>query len=921
MKNSRIVTFLSFGLIFASASLSAGCGEPAQSGKLGAPAKASAPKPDAPQHTMVAAPKPLEITNQIVNDQGAVVATLSNGLTVIVKPHRAAPVVSVRCYVHAGSLYEREWLGCGLSHLVEHLVANGAEGGPSAHEGQTSSGSRIGKIGGQYNASTGQEVTNYYISASNSKTMDCIDLVAEWMAHPDFTRTDFEREHGVVQRELEMGKDSPMRALYYAHADNLYGDHPAAVEVIGLPGPLARLTYEDVRTYHARMYIPQNMVFCVVGDIDTAAVLERVRKDFAGFDAQRVPDYTLPEVKPITSTRRIVQPVGRINQAMEMLSFQTISMMDKDLYALDVLATILGEGPGSYLDETLRQKQRLATAINCSSDTPVWGKGELTVFFRTMPDKAQAAEDAVLAVLKDVVAKGVSEDDLKFAKRQKLSELVQSRQSVDSIAAVLASDYLLAHDVNFSTDYLKRIEAVTAAQVQAAAAKYIQFDRMVVTRLVPEKGFSMTQATTQSAAETKAEVFTLPNGLKVILKPVAGTGVASMVLVTRGGEMLETPANNGIGNMMAYLSTRNPGGRTGEEVDRFFALAGGSLAGSGGYNSFTWTATVLDDSFDKALVVFADAACRPKFTQDEFDAFRPVALAAIDNVEEDWQAQLVKNFRKQFFQDRPYSMLPSGAKDVINKLTPEQLADYHRKYVKAGDSVLAVYGSFDPKSARTKIEELFAAMPQGKNDLPKVTQRIVNGPFEFNVVKTKNQQAAIAVGLPSLTVADVDDRMPLDVLDTIISGWAMPGGWLHDELRGKQLVYVVHAFSVMGMAPGTFLTMAGTQPDKADEVVAIIRKNLAKAAIYKPTQQEIDDAVNTILTYEALENQSMSSLATQAALDELYGLGHDFSTKMADRYRKVTPEDVLRIGKKYFNQGTVITVTTPQPELVNKPAK
>ena len=216
---------------------------------------------------------------------------------------------------------------------------------------------------------------------------------------------------------------------------------------------------------------------------------------------------------------------------------------------------------------------------------------------------------------------------------------------------------------------------------------------------------------------------------------------------------------------------------------------------------------------------------------------------------------------------------------------------------------------------RKQIERLFAQMPPGEKTAPAVVgPRRVRAGGEQHVLKTSTQVAAIMVAAPGMTVTDVDDRLAITVLDTIISGFRLPDGWLHRELRGKRLVYVVHAYNWPGVAPGAFVTYAACQPDKAAEVVGIIQRNLKRASEHKPTQEAIDRAVNVILTAELLENQSMSDLSMSAALDELYGLGYDFRQRLEGRYRKVKPADVLRVGKKYLAGDYVVTVTTRSPE-------
>ena len=338
----------------------------------------------------------------------------------IVKATRTAPVVCVRAYVRAGGIYEREYLGCGISHLCEHLVAKGAlsEDSPRGEGGKIGqTRSIVSDIGGQSNASTSLSSTRYYISAAAGKAMECSDLIAGGMSRAEITPEDFQREHGVVQREQELGKDDPGRQMWYAHAADVFGTHPAGVPVIGYVEPLRRLTVEDVRKYHRRMYVPGNMAFVIVGDVDVDAALKRTCRAFAGFGRGRLPDLSLPDGRPLPGVGRTVRPHPGLKEGVQEISFQTIPLVHEDLHALDVLGTVLGDGESSRLVAKVRRQRKLVTSISCSSWTPDWGRGVFNVSFRAAPDKADDAEKAVLAELRGVVAKGVLEAELARAKR------------------------------------------------------------------------------------------------------------------------------------------------------------------------------------------------------------------------------------------------------------------------------------------------------------------------------------------------------------------------------------------------------------------------------------------------------------------------------------------------------------------------
>lgn len=877
----------------------------------------------APTTARSSLPESPTIVSQTAAGGGVTVVTLSNGLTVIVKPMRHVPVVTVQALVHTGSLYEGRWQGAGISHLLEHLVAKGAvhDMGPqaTAAEAKQTTG-RVEEIGGQSNAYTSLDRTSYYISAAAGKTDDCIDLVADWMARPEITREDFEREHGVVQRELEMGKDNPARQFWYANSANVFRGHPAAVPVIGYAEPLAKLTYEDVLAYHRQAYVPQNMVFLVVGDIDTPAVLERVRRAFAGMPAGRATDHTLPPVQPFVGVRRVTTPNAAVKDVMAEISFQTIPLLHADLYALDVLSYVLSQGRSSRLVDKIERQQQLVTSISSHSWTPAWGAGVFGVSYRAEPDKADAAEKAILAELSAIALNGVTEEELERAKRQKVADFVYANQTVDSVASSLGEDYLASGNVDFSRDYTDRIQSVTAQQVQAAARRYFTFDAMIVTRLVPQAmASSDTAPATTRPANGKARFFKLSNGLRVVLQPVPSAGLVSMTYASTGGLLLENQETNGLGTLMTTLSTRGAGHYSAEDIARFFDRAGGSIAGQTGNSTFYWQATVLQDSYEKALDILAAVVACPTFADKELETVRPVLLSRIAQQDEQWLSQLQRFFRSRFFAGDPYGMMPLGSEEVVQAATGPKLADWHKRSIRAGSGVLAVYGSFDADRARALIEKFFAAVPAGEVQptLPPAVKLPPDG--QYNLLPTQNKTAGIIVAAPSIKVTDLDDRFALDVLDTIVSGWQLPSGWLHTELRGKQLVYVVHAYNFMGLAPGAWVVYAAGEPENAPQIAQIIEKNLRKASTYEPSQREIDLAINTILTAELLNNQSLADLSMAAAIDELYGLGYGFRASLEKHYRQVRPADVQRVARQYLGGPYSITITTPTPQNMEKP--
>ncbi len=878
-----------------------------------APTAAAAPAaPTAAAATAATPAEPLSVVRREVSDRGATVATLSNGLTVIVQENHNVPVVTVQSIVRTGGMYEGPWLGCGLSHLLEHLVAKGATRGAGHAQASKESGSRLDAIGAQSNAFTSLDRTVYYINCAAGRTDEAIDILSDWMARPAITSGEFEREHGVVQRELEMGRDDTRRQMYYAHMANFYQTHPASVPVIGYADALKRVTYADVMAYHSQTYVPQRMIFVVVGAVKTDAVLDTICRSFAGFEAGRVPPAVLPEPPVLAGVRRVVQVSETVKDVSEEISFRTIPLVHEDLYALDVLSYILTNGPSSRLHRIVLRQKKLVTSVDSSSWTPQWGAGQFNISFKADPGDVESAEAEIFAELSRIAREPVTDDELAKAKRQKVADYVYSQQSVESQASTLGMDYMSSGDVEFSRRYTDRIQRVTAEQVVRVAQQYLTPDAMAITRMVPAAAAGAVTGGGVARRPDRIERFTLDNGLTVILNSTDSVDLVAMNLAVLGGVLTEDAATNGLGTLMTGLSVKGAGERSADEIADFFDRAGGAINAISGNNTFLWSAQVLKADAVEAAEILADVVMQPTYPESELEILRPRIVASIKRTDEKWSSQMQLNFRRKFFgPDAPYHLLPLGAVDVVEKADRDAIASHHKRWVKAGSAVLAIYGNFDFDTMRNMVAERFAVMPAGVNklDIPPVRKVAADG--ERYELPTANTGAAIMIGWPGMLFAETADRDAMSVLDTIISGYQLPRGWLHTELRGKQLVYVVHAYNWVGQAPGAFVVYAMTQPAKADEVVGIILANVKRTLSHEFTATEVDEAVTMIVTADLLGNQTMASLASQAALDELYGVGYDYGKSLAKRLRAVTVADVKRVAKKYLAGPAVVTVTTP----------
>ncbi|MEI8198356.1 MAG: pitrilysin family protein, partial [Phycisphaerae bacterium] len=493
--------------------------------------------------------KNVQVIQRITEEPGRRVVRLANGLTVILQENHTAPVVAARDYIKAGSLTEQEYMGAGISHVLEHLVA----GGSSASLKESDSQQALRILGGDSNAYTSLDQTCYFITTTAEKWPLALELLSDWTTRADFTEAEFRREYQVVQREIEMGESEAGRTFSKLTYTNRYLVFPARHPVIGYKPAFQKLTWQDCRTYFKRMYIPDNMIVSIAGDIDLDGALKLVQQNFAHTTRQVVPSISLP-VEPAVTSPRLAVAHADVKRSRAQWAFPTVDMYDPDMYPLDVLANILAAGDSSILVRTLRDQQQLVTAVYASNDTPRWAAGQLEIMAELEPRDIAKTQRVILEIIESIKNDGVTAEQVQKARAQVAAGLVYSSQTAEQQASRNASDFLATGSVKSSQAYVERIAQVTPEQVRAAARKYLKPEVLLTTLLLPkgtpDELAGLTSTTQAAAVRPTVELVTLPNGLKVLIGRNPAAPIVSIQYYTLGALLAENDANNGIGNAL-----------------------------------------------------------------------------------------------------------------------------------------------------------------------------------------------------------------------------------------------------------------------------------------------------------------------------------------------------------------------------------
>ncbi len=411
--------------------------------------------------------------------------TLGNGLKVIVKEDRRAPVVVSQIWYRAGSLDEFNGT-TGVAHALEHMMFKGTKKVPA---GQFSK--LIAAAGGRENAFTAQDYTAFFQELDKSKLPLAMRLESDRMKNLLLSEKEFSKEIQVVMEERRLRtEDQPHALLYEKMMSVAYQENPYRRPVIGWMNDLRNMEIGDVRNWYGKWYAPNNATLVIVGDVDHRKVFELAKKYYGKIRPSDLPARKL-QAEPEQAGIKRIDVKAPANLPYLLMGYHVPEIRDAkqdwEPYALDVLAGVLDGYDAARLDKALTRDNPVAVSVGAEYEDIGRGPG-LFVIDATPAQgkKAGDVEAEVRSQIAKIAKEGVSEEELKRVKALVTASHVFHRDSMFYQAmqiGQLESVGLSYRDVDVM---LKKLNEVTAEQVKQVARKYFDDDNLTVAVLDPQ---------------------------------------------------------------------------------------------------------------------------------------------------------------------------------------------------------------------------------------------------------------------------------------------------------------------------------------------------------------------------------------------------------------------------------------------------
>jgi zinc protease len=409
--------------------------------------------------------------------------TLDNGMQVVVVTNRRAPVVSHHVWYKVGSADSP--LGkSGLPHFLEHLMFKGTE---SLAPGEFSR--IVARNGGNENAFTGPDYTGYFQTIAKDRLELVMRMEADRMANLHLDEQEVLHERSVVleERSQRIDNDPGSRLSEQLNATQYY-HHPYRIPVIGWRHEMASYTLEDALDFYRKWYAPNNAVLIVAGDIDVEELRPLAEKYYGAIPARPVPERIRVQEPPQEAPRQIVLSDPRVQQPSWTRSYLAPSFTagaTAHAYPLEVLAEIFGGTSTSRLYRSLVIEQKLATSAGAYYRGSSLDPTTFRVYASPRPgitlDQLEAAVDAELERLR---SEPITDKEVARATQRLVAEATYAQDSLSTAVRSFGVALATGRKVEDVEAWPERIDAVTAAEVNAAAAHVFRPEYSVTGRLV-----------------------------------------------------------------------------------------------------------------------------------------------------------------------------------------------------------------------------------------------------------------------------------------------------------------------------------------------------------------------------------------------------------------------------------------------------
>jgi zinc protease len=849
--------------------------------------------------------------------------TLDNGLTVLTREDGGSGVVAITSWVKAGYFHEPDEVA-GMAHLFEHMFFKGSKNFPGAEQISD----ELSALGGQTNAGTIYDRTSYYFVLPAEAFERGLAIQADAIMHPLFDPEELAKESEVVIEESNRKKDRASAMAFENMLATSFTEHRIRRWRIGSDDVLRTIDRGNLMTFFDGLYRPENIVLSIAGDIDHDQALAAVRETFGKLPRGELKKQGGP-AEPRQQDFRYGQDTADIQQGFSVFGWHTPGVANEDEVALDALAAILGDGRSSRLYREVVGPQG-ASEVSSYHGT-FEDVGIFTLSGEYDPANRASVDQRIVGAVERMKAHGPTAVELAAAKNAALSGTVFGLEEVLGQSMTLAGQEALYGSYQALAERLAALDALTAADIQRVAEKYLTLEGMTLYHYLPntsetidaerareevERATAMTveapeevpppaeaQAIALAEAAGAVKTIELDGGMTLLVQERPGVPVVSTAIYFPGGRSKENSLNAGITRLTAEAMKRGTQNRSGEEINREIEFLGTQIDPVIEEDYFGLSLDILGSSYRSGLDLLADVVLNPTFEEEAVEKEKFLQLASI-------KRNIDSSFRRPFelalealYGAHSYGLPEYGYAESLGGLNAAAVRDWYQKNVHSDGALVVVVGDIKAAEAKKLIEESFSELSTGRSDNALAAPQALAARRDLVEYRQRQQTAFVQAfdGVP----ANHEDWPAIRTIRYIASGFS---GTFFKELRSERsLAYTVFATDVSNASGGAFIAYIAGDASKEEEARQAMLDEFHKLATSGFTQEDFDRARAYYAGSTRIGLQTNAAQAQDFAHNYFLKRPLETTTALIEKMNALTLDELRATADKYFSGAVYAT--------------
>ena len=856
--------------------------------------------------------------------------TLPNGLQVFTSLDRATPNVTVQVWYGVGSKDDPQGRS-GFAHLFEHMMFKATRDLPAESFDRLTE-----DVGGVNNASTYDDFTNYYEVVPASHLERLIWAESQRMGSLVIDEANFKSERDVVKEELRQRVlASPYGRLFSLYVPQAtYATHPYHRPGIGSIEELDAATIDDVRAFHDAYYRPDNAALIVVGNFDEARLIAWIDKYLGALKTPAKPIRRVTVVEPPRQGPGVYDGYGpNVPLPAVAITWLGPKASDPDAPALKVLDAILSAGKSSRLYNVLVYDKQIAAEIYSNADLPAQPGSFMVGAVMASGHTLAQGETALLAQVQALRDRPPTAAELNEAKNELVAGKLRERETLDGRGFALGYALRIDGDAAKANSELADLQAVTAADVQRVARKFLDPERRMTIRYRSEsekpKGEVAAAAPIPAVSTTydgpvyalaaqgqrqappplgapvaprlpKPAEKTLANGLRVIVARSSALPLVTASLTIRTGAWADPRGLSGAAGMTAGMLTEGTRTRSAQTIARQVEALGATLDSGATLEDSSVTLNVMPDKLVAGIAILADVARNPAFAPAELERQRALALDGLKVAYQEPGEVARMAAAPVIFAGTAFGHVATGAPGSIARLKPADLRAIHKAWYRPDNAILVLAGDISAEQGFALAQAAFGTWARPATPLARApTISPQARPRTLAIDLPGTGQAAVTLASPSIARGD-PDYYPAIVANTLLGGGY--SARLNLEIRVKRgLSYGASSSLSANRTTGTFRAAAQTKNESAAQVLDLITAQMTALAATPAGGEELTARKSTLVGGYGRRLATTGGLAGVLGNLALYGVPLDEIGRYTGRVEAVSPAQVRAAAARLFD--------------------